>query len=91
MIMNGQIKEARSEVKGKKDEPSTEQVEESIRKTTEIRVAMAISHESYMLDCLEVLGPDKTMKLGGVERRFKKALLDRAKGRRPDGPPPKQR
>ncbi|MFT4679439.1 MAG: Spy/CpxP family protein refolding chaperone [Flavobacteriales bacterium] len=88
---NGQIKEARSEVKGKKDEPSTEQVEESIRKTTEIRVAMAISHESYMLDCLEVLGPDKTMKLGGVERRFKKALLDRAKGRRPDGPPPKQR
>lgn len=84
---NDQLKETKSEVKGKKANPSKQQVEDSIRQTAEIRVAMAKSEEKYMLDCLEILGPDKTMRLGRAERKFKKALLDKAKDRRPNEVP----
>ncbi len=86
----GQLKEVRSEVKGKKVDPTAKQVEDSIHETAKIKVAMAQSEEQYMLDCLKILGPDKTMRLGRSERKFKKALLDKARDRRPDGPPSKQ-
>ena len=87
--INGQIQNVRMEVK-KNKKASTGKVEEGIRQMADLRRQLVDLEEQFMLDALQILGPEKTVKLAKAERKFKQKLLEHVRQGRPGGGPPRR-
>lgn len=70
-----------------KGDPTEKQVLEAMNKITTLRTEVANLENAYIADVMDVLGPEKTVKLLRAEKRFRKVLLDKLQERR-QGPPP---
>ena len=71
----------------KKDEsPDKQTMQDRIKKGTELRIQEVYRDEKFLTDCLEILPPEKVMRLTKIEKEFREKLMDRLKERRQGGP-----
>ena len=61
-----------------------------IRQMADLRRQLVDLEEQFMLDALQILGPEKTVKLAKAERKFKQKLLEHVRQGRPGGGPPRR-
>jgi Spy/CpxP family protein refolding chaperone len=67
---------------GSKSSPNASDLEKAILSISELRRQEVSIHAEFVLDCLPILGPDKTRILIGIEKEFKKKLLEEIQARR---------
>lgn len=65
-----------------KSNPSSSDVEAAVKGLSELKRREISLHEQFALDCLPVLGPEKTRSMLGAEEQFRKVLLEEIQRRR---------
>lgn len=66
--------------------PDKKTMQDRIRKGTELRIKEVQRDEQFLTDCLEILPPEKVMRLTKIEKEFREKLMDRMRERRQGGP-----
>lgn len=65
-----------------KSNPSSSDVETAVKQLSELKRQEISLHEQFALDCLPILGPEKTRRMLGAEEQFRKVLLEEIQKRR---------
>lgn len=69
----------------KEQTPDKKTMQDRIRKGTELRIKEVQRDETFLTDCLEILPPQKVMRLTQIEKEFREKLMDRMRERRQGG------
>ena len=70
---------------------AAKELESTIKAISSLKREEILLNEKFTLNCLPVLGAEKTRRLLGVERQFRKKLMEELKERRKDKPGQRRR